>query len=97
MSEVGREEGSSFFVDGALHGFRKDWHFQQTARSKQMGEGGFPRTKRQQSNPPRNADFAVFALGVQVPNNHILTQNLYYNYYYPHPKYLIIGYMDPNP
>ena len=32
---------------------------------------------------------------VQVPNNHILTQNLYYNYYYPNPKYLIIGYMDP--
>ena len=32
---------------------------------------------------------------VQVPNNHILTQNLYYNYYCPNPKYLIIGYMDP--
>ena len=32
---------------------------------------------------------------VQVPNNHILAQNLYYNYYYPKPKYLIIGYMDP--
>ena len=28
---------------------------------------------------------------------HILTQNLYYNYYYPKPKYLIIGYMDPKP
>ena len=24
-------------------------------------------------------------LRVQVPNNHILTQNLYYNYYYPKP------------
>ena len=34
-------------------------------------------------------------LRVLVPNNHILTQNLYYNYYYPNPKYLIIGYMDP--
>ena len=34
-------------------------------------------------------------LRVQVPNNHILTQNLYYNYYYSNPKYLIIGYMDP--
>ena len=34
-------------------------------------------------------------LRVQVPNNHILTQNLYYNSYYPKPKYLIIGYMDP--
>ena len=30
-------------------------------------------------------------LRVQVPNNHILTQNLYYNFYYP--KYLNIGYM----
>ena len=28
-------------------------------------------------------------------NNHILTQNLYYNYYYPNPKYLVIGYMNP--
>ena len=34
-------------------------------------------------------------LRVQVPNNHILTQNLYYNYNYPKPKYLIIGYLDP--
>ena len=34
-------------------------------------------------------------LRVQVPNNSILTQNLYYNYYYPKPKYLIIGYLDP--
>ena len=33
-------------------------------------------------------------LFVQVPNKHILTHNLYYNYYYPNPKYLIIGYMD---
>ena len=31
----------------------------------------------------------------QVRNNHILTQNLYYNFYYPKPKYLIIGYLDP--
>ena len=37
----------------------------------------------------------IYTLRVQVPNNHILTQNLYYNYYYPKPKYLIIGYMDP--
>ena len=35
------------------------------------------------------------ALRVQVPNKYILTQNLYYNCYYPNPKYLIIGYMDP--
>ena len=34
-------------------------------------------------------------LRVQVPNNHILTPNLYYNYYYPNPKYPNIGYMDP--
>ena len=34
-------------------------------------------------------------LRVQVPNYHIFTQNLYYNYYYPNPKYLIIGYVDP--
>ena len=34
-------------------------------------------------------------LRVQVPNNHILTQNLYYNYYYPNLKYPNIGYMDP--
>ena len=35
------------------------------------------------------------SLRVQVPNNHILTPNLYYSYYYPKPKYLIIGYLDP--
>ena len=36
------------------------------------------------------------ALRVQVPNkNIILAQNLYYNYYYPKCKYLIIGYLDP--
>ena len=39
--------------------------------------------------------YRIIALRVQVPNNHILTQNPYYNYYYPKPKYLIIGYMDP--
>ena len=37
----------------------------------------------------------LLSLRVQVPNNHILTKNLYYNYYYPNPKYLNIGYMDP--
>ena len=35
------------------------------------------------------------ALRVQVPYNHILTQNLYHNYYYPKPKYLIFMYLDP--
>ena len=38
----------------------------------------------------------VVALMVQVPNNHnILTQDLYYKYSNPKPKYLTIGYMDP--
>ena len=32
---------------------------------------------------------------VQVPNNHVLTQNVYYDYYYPKPRYLIIEYLDP--
>ena len=32
---------------------------------------------------------------MQVPNNHTHTQNLYFDSYYPNPKYLIIGYMDP--
>ena len=40
-------------------------------------------------------DWGSLSLRVQVPNNHILAQNLYYNCYYPEPKYLIIGYMDP--
>ena len=36
-------------------------------------------------------------LGVQVATKHILTPNLYHNFYYPKPKYLIIGYLDPKP
>ena len=40
-------------------------------------------------------DLEELTLRVQVPNNHMLTQSLYYNYYYLYPKYLIIGYMDP--
>ena len=39
--------------------------------------------------------FFYTAQRVQVPNNHILTQNLYQSHYYPNPKYLIIEYMDP--
>ena len=35
------------------------------------------------------------SLRVQVPDNQILTQDLYYNCYYPDRKYLTIGYMDP--
>ena len=34
------------------------------------------------------------ALRVQVPNNQILTQNLYLNYNSLNPKYPIIGCMD---
>ena len=32
---------------------------------------------------------------VQVHNRYILPHNLYQKYYYPNPKYSIIGYMDP--
>ena len=42
----------------------------------------------------RNLD-ELHSLRVQVPNNQILTQDLYYNSYYPNPKYLILAYMDP--
>ena len=34
-------------------------------------------------------------LRVQVPSNHILTPNLYHNSRYPKPKYLTMGYLDP--
>ena len=54
----------------------------------------------------RGLFFGVYLLGMppcclkrslraQVPDCHILAQDLYYNYYYTKPKYLIIGYMDP--
>ena len=39
--------------------------------------------------------FFWLTLRAQVPNNHILARNLYYSQYYPKPKYLIVGYMDP--
>ena len=41
-------------------------------------------------------DFLV-SLTVQVPDDHILTQNLYQNYNDPKPMCLIIGYLDPIP
>ena len=46
-----------------------------------------------------NPDVIGLGWGVltQRPNNHILTQNLYYNYYYQNPEYLILGYLDPKP
>ena len=35
---------------------------------------------------------------IQVLNSHnILTRNLYSNYSYPKPKYLIMGHLDPKP
>ena len=34
---------------------------------------------------------------MQVPNNHVLAQNLHYIYHYPKPKYRIAGYLDPKP
>ena len=44
---------------------------------------------------PNKEYWPLVTLRVQVPNNHILTQILYYNCYYPNPKYLVIGHMDP--
>ena len=38
---------------------------------------------------------ADLSVRVQVRNNHIRTQSLCYSYYYPKPKNLIIGYLDP--
>ena len=34
------------------------------------------------------------SLRAQVLNIYILTQTVHYNYYYPHPKYVVIGYLD---
>ena len=37
-----------------------------------------------------------YTLTVRVPDHSILAaQNLFYNYYYQNPKYLIVGYLDP--
>ena len=47
------------------------------------------------SVPEDKRNYRSISLRVQVPNNHILAQNLYYNYYYPNSKYVIIGCMDP--
>ena len=47
------------------------------------------------SNARKVEKFMVeVALRIQVPDNHLHTPNLYYNYHYPKPKYLIIGYVD---
>ena len=45
---------------------------------------------KSRENRPRSP-----SLKVQVPNNYILTPNLYHNHYYPKPKYLIVGSSDP--
>ena len=45
--------------------------------------------------PTQKLEHQPTTLRVQVPKNHVLTQNLYYNYYYQNPKYPILGYMDP--
>ena len=50
--------------------------------------------------PFKGGDIGLFRVKglrfrIQVPNNHTLTQNPYYTYYDPKPKYLIIGYLDP--
>ena len=50
------------------------------------------RRREEQVNPkPQNQ--TLKGLSTDLP--HILAQNLYYSYYCPNPKYLIIGYMDP--
>ena len=46
------------------------------------------------STPSLHKPTKDFTLRVQVPDYHILTRNLYYNYYYPHPIYLHIRYLD---
>ena len=43
----------------------------------------------------RTQKHGPLTLRVQVPNHHILIQNLYYNYNDPEPTHPIIGYMDP--
>ena len=44
---------------------------------------------------PTNETCSFPVLTSKGPSTHILTQNLYYNYYDPKTKYLIIGYVDP--
>ena len=42
-----------------------------------------------------NLVLIYFKWNPEGPNSHILPHNMYYNYYYPKPKYLTIGYLDP--
>ena len=41
------------------------------------------------------APYIAVTQRVQVPHDHVLAQSLCYNYSYPKPKHLIIGYLDP--
>ena len=58
-----------------------------------------PQQKATHTMVPKSAESlrtcSSMTLRVQVPSNHILTQNLWHNDQYPNPKYLIIGYLDP--
>ena len=54
-----------------------------------------PNLRHGQQHVTTHQHSQTLAPRVQVPNNHILTQNLYQNHYYANPKYLILGYMDP--
>ena len=44
---------------------------------------------------PLRPKYISLYIYIQVPNIHILTRNLRFNYHYPKTKYLIIGYLDP--
>ena len=78
--------------------------------SKIEGVGGLPSPNQKKSRVGARNGFCTtyeekllatppqhMTLRVQVPNNHILAQNMHYKYYCPNPKYLIIGSMDPKP
>ena len=54
------------------------------------GFQGFPEVRFGAWQCPRS-----LSLRVQVPNIHILIQNLDYSFYFPTPKDVIIGYLDP--
>ena len=53
------------------------------------------RSRSQKTRGLRYMHICDVSFRVQVLNNQILTQKQYYNYYYPNPKYPIIGYVDP--
>ena len=53
-----------------------------------------PDRNNEPDDPESSLPHKPSTLKVQAPDNHILAQNLYYNYYFPKAKYLIIGYLD---